>query len=407
MKCRRWTSRLLSFGWSFHPASQVCLGALGLLLSLTLLPTSTVQAEEAIVIDVGIDIHIANVTGKDSSQIRSVLTADLKREGAFTITAANQAKFLASVQQLPTGIKGTLTDAAGTPVLSNTFNGDWRYATHLFSDAITLKLIKRRGIASTKVTFISKHTGSKELYVMDIDGANVKRLSNDKSISLGPRFSFDGQQISYISYKSGYPDIWIVDLIKKSRRKLAAFHGSNSSAAISPDNKTVAMTLSKEGNVELYTMPITGGSPTRLTRTYGAESDPTWSPSGRQIAYVSDDRGSAQIFLIESTGGTPQRFPTDSGYTTEPDWSPDGSKLVYSLRKGKNMQIGVSDVRAQTQKIVTSTGSNESPSWTRNSVHVVFSRDGKLYLLNTQASKQVPTLINNGLTGCSQPSCSR
>ncbi|NJK93186.1 MAG: hypothetical protein HC904_16035, partial [Blastochloris sp.] len=50
-------------------------------------------------------------------------------------------------------------------------------------------------------------------------------------------------------------------------------------------------------------------------------------------------------------------------------------------------------------------GNNETPSWTRNSRHLIFARSGKLFLLDS-VTRQT-TALENGLTLNSEPNCSR
>ena len=41
--------------------------------------------------------------------------------------------------------------------------------------------------SSTKIAFVGSRTGKKEIYVADADGAGVHQLTNDGTISVGPR----------------------------------------------------------------------------------------------------------------------------------------------------------------------------------------------------------------------------
>ena len=50
---------------------------------------------------------------------------------------------------------------------------------HKFSDELVYQLFGEKGIAQTKVVFISKKSGNKEVYTMDYDGANAKRIYSE------------------------------------------------------------------------------------------------------------------------------------------------------------------------------------------------------------------------------------
>ena len=350
------------------------------------------------------NIYVAGFSGANGSAATGVLQNDLKLSGDFTVTSADTAQF--SVQASFTGdsLTGRL-NAGSREILNKTFNGDWRSATHQFADAIVEAVTGKPGIATTRVAFVSAHSGAKELYLMDLDGGHLRQLTKDGSISLGPKFNRTGNLIAYTSYKTGYPDVWVIDLTASNRRRISYYPGLNSGPCFSPDSSRIALTLSKDGNTELYTIAADGGSPERLTHTVGAEASPSYSPDGSMIAYVSDDRGSAQLYLMPATGGPAQRFNTYASYTTEPDWSPDGNLLAYSVQTAGQNQIAISEIRGGRQTVLTNSGVNLTPSWLRNSRHLVFSRAGKLYLLDSK-TKQIVQL-DNGLARCSEPNASR
>ncbi|MDR1191514.1 MAG: biopolymer transporter Tol [Verrucomicrobiales bacterium] len=350
----------------------------------------------------------ASVSGAEGARATAVLQNDFKMHGAFNVSGADVAQFIAKGTLTGGGLTGTLSTASGQ-VFTKTFAGDWRDATHQFADAIVEAVTGLPGIATSKVVLVVQKTARpreiKDLYLMDIDGGVTRSLTNDHSLNLGPKFDRAGNRIVFTSWKSGYPDTWVIDLAARNRTRVAFYPGLNSGGAFSPDGARIALTLSKDGNTELYTIASTGGSPLRLTRTIGTEATPAWSPDGARIAYISDDRGSPQIYLIPANGGAAQRFNTFSSYTTEPAWSPDGKFLAYSVRTAGSNQIAVSDLATGQQSILTTSGVNETPAWCRDSRHLVFARGGKLYLIDRQTKKSGQ--IENGLANCSEPNVSR
>ena len=89
-----------------------------------------------------------------------------------------------------------------------------RRLAHLLSDQITFQLSGQPGIAHTRIAFVNNHSGKKEIYVMDYDGANVRQLTRIHSITLGPKWSPDGKTIAFVSYKAGNPDAYLIDADK-------------------------------------------------------------------------------------------------------------------------------------------------------------------------------------------------
>jgi TolB protein len=356
-----------------------------------------------------IDVAVQPISGAEGAAATKVLTDDLNRSGVCRVVPADSAAFVLSGSITPSGLSGrAVPKAGGAAIVDKSFSGDSRRATHLFADAVVEALTGTPGFASSRITFASASGGKKskvkEIYISDIDGANARQLTQDTSLGYGPRFSPDASKIVYSSDKSGYRDTYVIDLGSKKRSCVAQFPGQNTGAAFSPDGSTLALTLSKDGNPELFTMAATGGSPTRLTRTRGVEASPSWSPDGTQIVYVSDERGSPSLYLLPATGGEPERLNTESSYTTEPDWSPDGKLIAYSISSGGG-QIGVYDLSAKKSRIVSRGSGLESPSWTRNSRHLVASQNGHLVLLDTLTGET--TKIPNNLSNNTEPNTSR
>jgi TolB protein len=350
-------------------------------------------------------IAVNSLQGPEGAAATQVLSADLKRTLLIDPSAGGKAsQYTANGSMTAGSLMGRLVDRNGKAVVDKTYTGNWRHAAHQFADDITMAATGVPGFATSRVAFISANTGQKELYVMDIDGASVRQMTQDKTISNGPSWSRDGNSIAYTSYKSGYPDVYVIKLATGARTRVAYFPGMNSGPNFSPDGSTLALTLSKDGNPEIYTIPVGGGKPTRLTHTAGTETTPSWSPSGDRLVFSSDDRGSPQLFMMAAGGGEMARIFTNTPYNTKPDWSLDGKTIAYTMRQGGQFQVGVYRIDTKNAQTVTTAG-GEDPSWTPNSRHLVYADHGGIYLLDTVT--KLSTRLETGLKNCSEPAVTR
>jgi TolB protein len=261
------------------------------------------------------------------------------------------------------------------------------------------------GMASGKVAMVSNRTGRKELYVCDMDGKNVRQITKDRSIVVGPGWTPDGKNIVYTSYKRGYPNVYLT-----GRSKPVSSHGGlNASGAVSPNGKSMAIILSRDGNPELYTKSLRTGSLKRLTKTRkGNEASPTWSPDGKHIAYVSDTSGSPQIYIISKDGGRAQRLTSTGTENVAPDWGKNGY-IVYSSRIGGRYRIVLANPGAKSLRVLeTDWADYEDPSWAPDGRHIVCSRTSNyrssIYLLDTQ--KDSPVALLTGSVDWYSPACS-
>lgn len=345
-------------------------------------------------------VALKSLGGAEGAQATKVLQNDLDLSGWFSITPPERATYTIGGTASGSSLEGIVKDQRGSVVLQKTYDGGVRDATHKFADDIVETLTGHKGIASTKIAFVSTRSGKKEIYMADYDGANVRQITKDNSISVAPALSADGTKLAYTGYQSGYADIYLIDLKSGARNRIIKFPGTNSGAAFSPNGDRIACTLSKDGNPELYVVSVNGGGARRLTKTRGVESSPTWSADGSQIIYSSDDNGGPQLFKIGSGGGSGQLISTGYGYCTEPSWSPDGRKVAFTARTG-GFSIAVKDLQSGSTQLLTT---GEDPVFGADSRHVLFSNGSSIVLLDTQNGRQVPVIT--GLGKVSEPTWS-
>ncbi|MBO6102889.1 MAG: PD40 domain-containing protein, partial [Opitutales bacterium] len=106
---------------------------------------------------------------------------------------------------------------------------------------------------SGKLAYVCDKTGSTEVYTSDFLFQNIRRITSDKSDSLLPHWSPDGNKILYTGYyRSGLMDLYEITLNPLSRRTFASYKGTNTGGAYSPDGSKVALILTSSGSAELW-----------------------------------------------------------------------------------------------------------------------------------------------------------
>jgi len=361
-----------------------------------------------------ISINLASYrTGGDTASrtFLSVLKADLNRSGYFKVTSIgaelNVAGSCTSGGQLKADCQ-VYKVSSRERLLGKSYKtsaADARGLAHRVADEIVYAVTGKKGMASGKVALVSNRTGRKELYVCDMDGKNVRQITKDRSIVVGPGWFPDGKNIVYTSYKRGYPNVYMT-----GRGKPLSSHGGlNASGAISPDGKSMALILSRDGNPELYIKSLRTGLLKRLTRTRrGNEASPCWSPDGNHIAYVSDTSGSPQIYIISRKGGRAQRLTSTGSENVAPDWGRNGY-IAFSSRIGGRYRIAMANPAAKSLRVLeTDWADYEDPSWAPDGRHIVCSRTASyrssIYLLDTL--KDSPVALLTGSVDWYSPACS-
>ena len=123
---------------------------------------------------------------------------------------------------------------------------------HAFAEEVLRALTGEKGPFTGKIAYVTKLSGNKEIFVMDYDGRNPQRVTNNGSINLNPDFAPSGKEIIYTSYKKGNPDLYRRELFTGFEARVSARSGLNAMGAWSPDGTRIALVMTKDGNSEIY-----------------------------------------------------------------------------------------------------------------------------------------------------------
>src|SRR5687768_10244875 len=93
--------------------------------------------------------------------------------------------------------------------------------------------------------------------------------------------------IVFVSQRDGDDEIYRVNADGGDLRRLTADPGQDIMPEWSPDGSRIAFASSRDGNLEIYVMGADGSTPIRLTNSAGKDANPVWSPDGTQIAFES------------------------------------------------------------------------------------------------------------------------
>ncbi len=248
-----------------------------------------------------------------------------------------------------------------------------RRVAHMLADELVLHATGRRGVATTRIAFTSKHGKGKELFLMDYDGYRIRRLTTTSTINLTPVWSPDGSRLAFVSWRGKQPGIYIMG-DDGTLQSAAAIDGElNAAPDWSPDGQKIVYSSDTDGNSDLYILNLATGRNTRLTRTQAIETAPAYSPNGREIAFTSDRSGTPQVYLMGTDGLNVRRVSSTGSYNESPAWSPEGDKLAYVSRMDGQFEILVLDIpTGKLTKLTKGRGNKENPRWSPDGRHLVF-----------------------------------
>ena len=148
----------------------------------------------------------------------------------------------------------------------------------------------------------------KEEKNIDADGKNRTQLTNDEHRNWYQSYSPDGKKIVYSSNRNGVEDIWIMDADGSNKKKLT--NNDNSMAhgpTFSPDGKTIVFMSNIHGkhgdNMQVWTIGADGKNLKCLTDRDVPHLGVEFSPCGKYIAYKSPWDGYWNIYIMDADGG--------------------------------------------------------------------------------------------------------
>jgi TolB protein len=274
-----------------------------------------------------------------------------------------------------------------------------RAMAHRWADEIVYQLTAgaSRGIASTKIAYVSRKGNAKEIYIADYDGYNPREFTHNNTLNQFPNWGPDNSKLAFASYRNNHWEISIYSYIDGSRIQFPTFNTAASTPAISPDGTEIAFVMrSTRNDFDLYVSKLDGLDRRDISNNPAIESSPTWAPSGRQVAFISDrhQTGAGQIFICDVDGSNVRGIIKEGGDADSPAWSPDGKWLAFHWKPHMATSYDLFIAEVSTGKIrqlTSNGGSNESPSWAPDGRHLIFqsNRTGtyQLYIMLLDGSE--------------------
>lgn len=290
----------------------------------------------------------------------------------------------------------------GKSILAKTYKGrkqDARLIAHTFANETIEALTGKKGYFRSKIVVSTNRAGgkSKEIYVLDWDGANPQRITFTNNISLSPNWSPDGNTIAYTTFtfhknrKAINTDLLSYDLKTKKRFLLSWMPGLNSGAAFTPDGKNIFLTNSNSDNHDIFKIDADGKNRVRITNARNREInvEPAVSPDGKKVAFSSDRHGNQHIYTMDIDGSNVKRITFAGTFNAAPTWSPDSKKIVFAGLDKSNYDLFVINVDGTgLERLTSATKKNGRAA---NNEYATFSPDGRqiIFVSDRTGAKQL------------------
>ena len=180
-----------------------------------------------------------------------------------------------------------------------------------------------------------------------------------------PSFSPDGELIVYMSEREKNRDLFIMDLEGNDVRQLTEEAAYDYEPNWSPDGEKIVFVSRRDGNSEIYVMDQDGSHVVRLTDEPRLDWRPVWSPDGEWIVFESWRTGGGDIYLMRADGTDLRQLTTSPAEDGNPTFSPDGRFIVFHSQRTGNYQLFILEVDDPESQWHLETGSVRSllPVW--------------------------------------------
>jgi|GEM_PF-4360066 len=203
----------------------------------------------------------------------------------------------------------------------------------------------------TLAFFSAKELGQGNLYIMDEEGGNVKRIGRSGSRpDHYPNWSPDGQYLTFSSYRKSGWRIWIMKADGTEARRILNGRLGISTYEFDPSFSADGSRIFFASNGDLYSVKRDGTGFHQITNTPNIfEYSPYQSPDSNKLLFVS--RG--QIYVMTLATGEKNNLTQNKDIIEyAPIWAPDGKQILYYSNLSGSFELYLMDADGSDKKFV-------------------------------------------------------
>ena len=219
------------------------------------------------------------------------------------------------------------------------------------------------GPGNRSLFYTSYKMGYPDIFSHDLTTGARNVVARHPGLNTSAAISPDGRRLAMVLSKGGNPDIYVADIDGRNVRQLTNGRDSASSPCWSPDSQMICFSSRVDGPSRLFTVSLNGGAARRLI-TDGAQNatEPDWSPDGRTIVFTAQ-MGGFQICTVPVGGGGATVLCAGE----DPSWAANSRTVIFGRRRANQTYfLSLLDVPTkQVKDVPQNLGNSSQPSWAR------------------------------------------
>ncbi len=279
-----------------------------------------------------------------------------------------------------------------------TMNADGSNRTRLTNDDDNISRSPRFSPDGKKIAFTQPgldygNGDGEDIWVMNADGTGLINLTHSEGDDSSPCFSPDGKQIAWLSMRGGNWEVYLMNIDGTQLQRITnnnprgvglgnrlMIKGTEfyNSLDFSPDGLTIIFKLYRDRSENLYARKRDDTTPLQLTKNRMAYlNGPRFSPDGKKIVFHATPvdlfpattlpngqkvfrETFAKIVVMNADGSQPTDLTNSGAAATNPCFSPDGEKIAFESSTDRRPEIWVMNADGKQQ---TRLAEGVEPDW--------------------------------------------